>query len=119
MLHENLTINAQGRLCFAGRDTVELAEKYSTPLMLMDEDRIRFRMGEYLSAMKRAFTPNSYPLYASKALCNKQMYRIAKQEGIGIDLVSPGELYTARSAGFVSTGPEVVFTRTPIASPRM
>ena len=100
MLHENLTINSQGRLCFAGRDTVELAEKYSTPLMLMDEDRIRFRMSEYLTAIKKAFTPNSYPLYASKALCNKQMYRIAKEEGIGIDLVSPGELYTAIQAGF-------------------
>ena len=100
MLHENLTINAQGRLCFAGRDTVELAEKYSTPLMLMDEDRIRFRMSEYLTAIKKAFTPNSYPLYASKALCNKQMYRIASEEGIGIDLVSPGELYTAIQAGF-------------------
>ena len=100
MLHENLTINEKGRLCFAGRDTVELAEKYSTPLMLMDEDRMRIRMNEYLSAMKRAFTPNSFPLFASKALCTKQTYRIAKEEGIGIDLVSPGELYIALKAGF-------------------
>ena len=39
-------------------------------------------------------------LYASKAFCCKEMCRIAAEEGIGLDVVSLGELYTALSAGF-------------------
>ena len=41
MISENIGTNSSGRLTFAGRDTVELCEKYGTPLMLMDEERIR------------------------------------------------------------------------------
>ena len=41
MLHSNLTTNERGHLCLAGRDVCDLADKYSTPLFLMDEERIR------------------------------------------------------------------------------
>ena len=40
MICDNLTVS-NGRLLFAGQDTVELARQYGTPLYLMDEDRIR------------------------------------------------------------------------------
>ena len=100
MLHENLSVNEKGHLCIAGSDTVELANRYGTPLMVMDEGRIRRNMRIYKDAMKKYFGESSYPLFASKSFSCKYIYRVAKEENIGIDLVSSGELYTAVSAGF-------------------
>ena len=100
MLHKNIGINERGRLTFAGCDVVALAEKYGTPLMLLDEDRIRENIRVYKAAMREHFGEDSFPLFASKALCFKGVYRIAKEEGIGVDAVSVGELYTAEAAGF-------------------
>ncbi|MBQ8393012.1 MAG: diaminopimelate decarboxylase [Clostridia bacterium] len=100
MLHENLSVNERGHLCIAGKDTVDLAKKYGTPLMVMDENRIRRNMRIYKDAMKKHFGEKSYPLFASKSFSCKYIYRIAKDENIGIDLVSSGELYTALSTGF-------------------
>lgn len=99
MLCENITVKGN-RLCFAGADTVEMAEKYGTPLFLMDENRIREKCRTYINAMKNHFGEDSFPLFASKALCFKRIYEIMKGENMGIDLVSPGEIYTAARAGF-------------------
>lgn len=100
MICNNLSVNEQGHLCLAGVDTTVLAEKYGTPLYLMDENRIRRQCRIYKEAMKEAFGEASDPLYASKAASFKQIYRIMKEEGMGIDVVSSGEIYTAKSAGF-------------------
>lgn len=100
MICDNLGINKKGHLCFAGRDTVELASKYKTPLYLIDEEKIREKCRLYIDAMKKAFGGESRPLFASKSLCFKRIYEIMKEEGMGIDVVSPGELYTAIKAGF-------------------
>lgn len=100
MLHKNLGINEKDHLTIAGCDTVSLAEKYGTPLMVMDEERIRRNCRIYKDAMKKYFGEGSYPLFASKAFSCKYIYRIAREEKIGIDIVSPGELYTALAAGF-------------------
>ena len=100
MICDNLGINEKGHLTFAGRDTVELAEKYGTPAYIMDEEKIREKCRIYKKAMAEYFGGESFPLFASKSLCFKQIYRIMKEEGMGIDVVSPGELYTAASAGF-------------------
>ena len=100
MLHNNVGINDAGHLTFAGRDTTELCEKYSTPLMLMDENRIRENCRTYISAMKEFMGEGSRPLFASKACCFKQIYRIIAEEDMCTDIVSPGELYTACAAGF-------------------
>ena len=67
MLYDNLNVNEKGHLTFAGYDTAELAEKYGTPLYLMDEDRIRSRVREYKSAFERYFPAGSVPEFASKA----------------------------------------------------
>ena len=99
LLHSNLGVCGDN-LLFAGYDTVELAKKYGTPLMLLDENRIRSTMRTYKSAMERYFGEKSKPLYASKALSFTAMYQIAKEEGIYTDIVSIGELYTAVKAGF-------------------
>lgn len=100
MLHKNLGVNEMGHLTIAGADTVELAKEYGTPLMVMDEERIRRNIRIYKDAMERYFGKGSYPLIASKAFSCKYIYRVASEEKIGIDLVSSGELYTAVSAGF-------------------
>ena len=96
----NIGTNEKGNLTFAGFDTVDLAKKYGTPLYLMDEDKIREKMRAYKTAMKKHFGDGAMPIYASKAASFKQMYRIAKSEGIGVDVVSGGEIYTALSAEF-------------------
>lgn len=100
MIASNLSVNETSHLCFAGRDTVELAVKYGTPLYLLDEDAVRARCRLYLGAMHAAFGEDALPLYAGKALCVKDIYRIMREEGMGIDVVSPGEIYTAHAAGF-------------------
>lgn len=100
MISENIGTNSSGRLTFAGRDTVELCEKYGTPLMLMDEARIRENCRVYKSAMSEFMGGESRPLFAGKSCCFRHLYRIMAEEGMCADIVSPGELYTANSAGF-------------------
>lgn len=100
MICENLGVNALGHLTIQGVDTVELAEKYGTPLYVMDENRIRHNCRVYINAMKKYFGENSGCLYASKACSFKRIYEIIKEEGFGTDVVSSGEVYTALKAGF-------------------
>ena len=88
------------RLLFAGQDTVRLAEKYGTPLYLYDEERIRHNCRTYLEAVREGFGDDAKVMYASKAASFKQLYRIVKEEGLGVDVVSCGEIYTAHLAGF-------------------
>ncbi len=102
MLHDNIKVLENGHIAFGGVDVVELANKYGTPLYVTDEAKIRSNLREYKTAVEKYFGKDSLPLYASKALCYKDVYRIAKDEGIGTDVVSGGELYTALSVGFPS-----------------
>lgn len=100
MLSKNITVGSDGNLEFAGYNTVELAKKYGTPLYLMDENLIRERMRTYKEALADYFPEGSVPEYASKAFSCKRIYEIAAEEGINVDVVSIGELYTAYKAGF-------------------
>jgi len=99
MICNNITVK-DGVLHFAGQNTVELAKKYGTPLYLMDEDKIREKCRIYKHAFVKHFGPGSYPLYASKANSFKRIYEIMKEEDMGIDVVSSGEIYTALKAGY-------------------
>ena len=100
MLSGNISRNSGGALCFAGHDTAKLAEKYGTPLYLMDEGRIRDNCRMYLHAFKDAFGERGKVLYASKAASFKRMYEIVAEEGLSADVVSAGEIRTALKAGF-------------------
>ncbi len=100
MICENLERNADGGLCFAGMPLSPLAEKYGTPLYLYDEARVRHNCRIYLDAVKEGFGENARVMYASKAASFKQLYRIIKEEGLGVDVVSCGEIYTAALADF-------------------
>ena len=97
---DNLSVNENGHLCFAGVDTVALAQKYGTPLYIMDEEKIRKNCRIYTEAFKKCFRPGSQVIFASKACAFKEMYRIVESEGMCAEVVSSGELYTALAAGF-------------------
>lgn len=90
------------RLYFGGADTVELAKQYGTPLYVFDEQLIREACRDFKNSIKNYYDGNGMVLYASKAFSCKEMYRIANEEGIGVDTVSGGEIYTALSAGFLA-----------------
>ncbi len=93
-------INKKGRLEIGGADAVELAEKFGTPLYVYDENYIRSMMRVYRETLQNEYEGNGLVLYASKAFSCMGMYAIAKSEGLGADVVSGGELYTALKAGF-------------------
>ncbi len=97
---ENLSVNEKGHLTAGGIDTVELAKKYGTPLYVMDEQLIRKACRSFKSSIDKFYGGNGLVCYASKAFCCKEMCRIMKEEGIGLDVVSIGELYTAVKSGF-------------------
>ena len=94
MLYPNQTIK-DNCLYIGGANTTELAKKYGTPLYVMDEDMIRETCREYKRALYDGVGENGLVLYASKAFSCRAMYRLIKEEGLGIDVVSGGELYTA------------------------
>lgn len=102
LLYPHLSVNAAGHLAIGGVDTLELAQEFGTPLYVMDEEAIRRMCRVYRRAATEAFGADALPLYASKALSCRYIYRLADEEGMGVDCVSGGELYTARKAGFPS-----------------
>ena len=97
---DTLRINEAGHLEIGGADTVALAEKFGTPLYVMDEKYIRDMCAIYRDTIDREYDGKGTVLYASKAFSCMAIYKIAAQEKIGVDVVSGGELYTAMKAGF-------------------
>ena len=100
LICENVTRAEDGSFRFAGCSPAALAGQYGTPLYLMDEDRIRANCRTYLSAVRDFFPYGARVYYASKAASFKRIYEIMREEGMGIDVVSSGELNTAVQAGF-------------------
>ena len=100
LVSKNLAVNEQGHLTAGGIDTVELAKQYGTPLYIMDEGLIREHCRSFKESMDRYYGGEGLVCYASKAFCCKAMCRIMMEEGLGLDVVSEGELYTALSVGF-------------------
>ena len=96
---ENLGVNEKGHLTIGGMDSVELAKEFGTPLYVMDEDLIRKHAKAYKNSIDKFYGGNGLVCYASKAFCCKEMCRVMKDEGIGLDVVSIGEMYTALKAG--------------------
>lgn len=100
MLYENLGVNETGHLTIGGLDALALAEEFGAPLYVLDEDRVRANCRRYTQAMGHSMPAGSQPLFAGKALCFKGLYPVLKEEGMGADVVSPGEIYTALAGGF-------------------
>lgn len=92
-----LAKNEAGNLELGGCDLVEVADKFGTPLYVVDEQTIRNICKDYKNAF--AQYPNINMMYASKALCTMAVSKIIADEGFGFDTVSAGEIYTVYKAG--------------------
>ncbi len=90
-------INDNGNLSIGGCDLTELADKYGTPLYVIDEHTLRSICRDYKKAFSGYEKINM--LYASKALCSLATSKIISDEGFGFDVVSGGEIYTVYKAG--------------------
>jgi len=98
-MHGTSRINERGHLEIGGCDTTELAQKFGTPLYVYDEAYIRNKCRAFVKAFEESgFT--FQVAYASKAFSTLAMCKLAEEEGLSLDVVSGGELYTALQAGF-------------------
>jgi len=89
-------VNAAGHMEVGGCDLVELAHRHGTPLYVYDEATVRQRASEYVAAMGDA----GQVLYSAKAFASPQFLRVIAEEGLGLDVVSAGELHLALKSGF-------------------
>ncbi len=96
---ESLNINEKNHLTIGGCDAVELAKEYGTPLYVLDETAVRRHCRTYKESIDRFYGGRGLVFFASKALCNLEVIRTVSSEGLGADVVSGGELYTALKAG--------------------
>ena len=94
-----LDINENGHLAISGCDTTALADQYGTPIYVVSEDEVRRICKSYADSFQKYYHGNGRPIYASKAFNCKEMCRIVAGEGLDIEVVSGGELYTALQAG--------------------
>ncbi len=98
-LYGTQSINEKGHLTIGGVDTIDLAGQYGTPLFVYDIALFR----ERAQAFQKTFQNEQvgYQVaYASKAFSGIAIYQVAAQEGLSLDVVSGGELYTAIQSGF-------------------
>lgn len=93
------TVNDQDHLEVGGCDVVDLVGQFGSPLYILDESTLRTACRQYKQALERYYEGESLVVYASKAWNCLAVVAIATQEGIAIDVVSGGELYTAINAG--------------------
>ncbi|BAQ10774.1 diaminopimelate decarboxylase [Bacillus sp. OxB-1] len=93
------SVNEKGHLTIGGVDTVDLAQIYGTPAIVYDVALFRERARAFKETFKHAGV-QAQVAYASKAFSSIAIYEVAKEEGLSLDVVSGGELYTAVAAGF-------------------
>ena len=92
-------ISTSGHLIIGGISTLELVKKYSTPLYVIDEETFSFRSNEYLNSLKKYYE-NSMILYAAKAFACTTIFKLSNNLGLGLDVVSGGEIFLALKADF-------------------
>jgi diaminopimelate decarboxylase len=96
------TVNAQDHLEIGGCDVPHLVQRFGSPLYILDEETLRSACRQYRQAFERYYPGDSLVIYASKAWNCLAVCAIVASEGLGIDVVSGGELYTALEAGVAS-----------------
>ncbi|MFC6038477.1 diaminopimelate decarboxylase [Paenisporosarcina macmurdoensis] len=98
-LYGTQSIDEQGQLTIGGTSAMTLANTYGTPLFVYDTALIKERARAFIQTFDRAGV-QAQVAYASKAFSSIAMYQLAAKEGLSLDVVSGGELYTAIHAGF-------------------
>lgn len=99
LLSPSISINEKGHLEISGCDTLSLAKEFGTPLYVLSEDEIRGASRKFSEAFQKFYNGNGKPIYASKAFCCLEVIRTVLSEGLDVEVVSGGELYTALKAG--------------------
>ncbi|MDD4876376.1 MAG: diaminopimelate decarboxylase [Dehalococcoidales bacterium] len=92
-------VNKKNHLMIGGCDTTELADEFGTPLYIFDEVSLRNKCAEFINEFSQRYADTSV-IYACKAFMNKAIALILAEEGLGLDVVSAGELSIAQSIGF-------------------
>ncbi|AFZ04189.1 diaminopimelate decarboxylase [Calothrix sp. PCC 6303] len=92
-------VNSSDHLEIGGCDVKQLVEQFGSPLYILDEETLRTACRQYRDSLKLYYPGESQVLYASKAWSCLAVCAIASSEGLGIDVVSGGELHTALTAG--------------------
>ncbi|MEE9198908.1 MAG: diaminopimelate decarboxylase [Dehalococcoidia bacterium] len=98
-------IDSSNHIAIGGCDLVALAEEYGTPLYLFDEETLRYKCREFRREFSQCY-PDTQVVYACKAYVSPSLARIFREEGLGLDVVSGGELAVAQSVGYP---PEMVY----------
>jgi diaminopimelate decarboxylase len=88
-----------GRMSIGGRDAQRLTHEFGSPLYVFDEAELRATIREYLRAFTSRY-PETQLAYASKAYLSRWLAAVAREEGLGLDVVSGGEFAVAMAAGF-------------------
>ncbi|MGE7366656.1 diaminopimelate decarboxylase [Desemzia incerta] len=101
MLTGTMKINAKNHLEIGGVDTVDLVQKYGTPVYVYDIARVKEQADKFKKTFKQK-NVKAQVAYASKAFSSLALYQILAKEDVSLDVVSGGELYTAIQAGFPS-----------------
>ncbi len=91
--------NEDDHLTLGGCDAVELAREFGTPLYVFDEADLRATCQEFLREFRRRHRQSSV-VYAAKAYIGRALAALLAEEGLGLDVVSGGELAIARSVDF-------------------
>ena len=99
LFRDTVKVEENNHLFIGGIDCQSLAKEYGTPLYVMDQTHIEKMCGVYNNALKNNGI-NGKIFYASKAFSCKEIYRLAEKHGLGADIVSGGELFTAASVNF-------------------
>ena len=97
-LFDGMTIE-NGELNISGVGVSELKAQYDTPLYVYDENMLVNQCRTFINNFKSSKF-NTEVLYASKAFSCLEVLRIASREGLGVDVVSFGEIHTAYKAGY-------------------
>ena len=95
----NSGVNKNDHLVIGGCDCTTLAEEFGTPLYVFDESGLRSKCAEFIMEFGKCY-PDTTVIYATKAFASKALMSILKEEGLGLDVVSGGEMGIAQAVGF-------------------
>jgi diaminopimelate decarboxylase len=98
-LYDNFDVNDKGHLTVSGVDTVDIAREFGTPVNVIDEAVFRDNCRRFKNSMEKYYG-DGLVCYASKVMLCKEIARWLIDEGMGVDVVSRGELFTVLSVGF-------------------
>ncbi|MBM2812729.1 MAG: diaminopimelate decarboxylase [Chloroflexi bacterium] len=93
------SVNDQGHLVVGQCDVMDLLAEHGSPLYVYDEQTIRERCRQYVAGLG-SVAPDSLVIYASKAFANAAIFQLLAEEGLGLDVVSGGEITLAHRSGF-------------------